>query len=408
VADPATLRSGRSRRWLALLALVLLAHAVALDWVDRQLAQQRSILRTMPEPMLTRLIEPQAPVAPAPAPVHAAAPKAPARPAVTSIARKTTAPRPQRAASAAAEPPPAAPIEHLPAPTVAQDEPAAEPAQASATKPAPAGSEVASSTPAGTATTASAATITATTAGTTESTSAATTATAPQAAASGPTNPAQGLGLDGWPVDTRLSYRLGGLFRHGELHGNARVQWQRIDQRYQTRVDIDITLLVSLTMTSQGEVTPQGLKPEAYEELRRGGPRTARMTEDSVVLGDGRRFPRPPGVQDTASQFVELSHRFSSGRDVLAVGRTVSVWMARPGGVDLWTYDIVGLDRLRTPDFGTVEAFHLIPRPIEKARGNITAEIWFAPSLQYLPVRIKVNMGEETYVDLMVQKIEQQ
>jgi hypothetical protein len=400
VADPATLRSGRSRRLLALFALVLLAHAVALDWVDRQLAQSSSILRKMPEPMLTRLLEPQTPVAPAAAPVHAAAPKGPVRPAVISIARQTKAPRPKRAASAAAEPPPPAPIEHLPAPTVAENEPAAEPAPASTLTTAPAGGEIAGTTPAGTATTAGAA-------DSTSATTTTTTATAAQAAASGPAGPSQGLGLDGWPVDTRLSYRLGGLFRHGELHGNARVQWQRIGERYQTRVDIDITLLVSLTMTSQGEVTPQGLKPEAYEELRRGGPRTARMTEDSVVLGDGRRFPRPPGVQDTASQFVELSHRFSSGQDRLEVGRTVSVWMARPGGVDLWTYDIVGLDRLRTPDFGTVEAFHLIPRPIENARGNITAEIWFAPSLQYLPVRIKVNMGEETYVDLMVQKIEQ-
>jgi hypothetical protein len=81
--------------------------------------------------------------------------------------------------------------------------------------------------------------------------------------------------------------------------------------------------------------------------------------------------------------------------------------MARPGGVDLWTYDIVGRDMLKTPGFGEVEAFHLTPRPIAKSRGNITADIWFAPSLQYLPVRIRVNMGEETYVDLMVEKIEQ-
>ena len=33
--------------------------------------------------------------------------------------------------------------------------------------------------------------------------------------------------------------------------------------------------------------------------------------------------------------------------------------------------------------------------------------MWFAPSLQYLPVRIRVNMGDEAYVDLMVDKIEQ-
>jgi hypothetical protein len=33
--------------------------------------------------------------------------------------------------------------------------------------------------------------------------------------------------------------------------------------------------------------------------------------------------------------------------------------------------------------------------------------MWFAPSLQYLPVRIRVSMGEATFVDLTVVKIEQ-
>jgi hypothetical protein len=368
---------GPGRPLLALLALVLLLHALALDWFAHHL-QQAAALRLMPTPMLTRLLKPQVPVAPVSTPPPVARAR-PARPAVTSIARRQAAPRPQPAASAPTEPAPAATKPQEATPTTVA---AAQPPDAPASAPTP--SEATTSSPP-----------------TTD------TAAPPQLAASAPPAAAPGPELDGWPVDTRLSYRLGGLFRHGELHGSARVQWQRQDQRYQTRVDIDITLLVSLAMTSQGEVTPQGLRPQTYEELRSSGPRTARLGEDTIVLSDGRKVPRPPGVQDTASQFVELSHRFASGQDPLEVGRSVSLWMARPGGVDLWTYDIVGRDMLKMPEFGEVEAFHLIPRPIANARGNITAEIWFAPSLQYLPVRIRVNMGEETYVDLMVEKIEQ-
>jgi len=71
------------------------------------------------------------------------------------------------------------------------------------------------------------------------------------------------------------------------------------------------------------------------------------------------------------------------------------------------TYDIVGRDMLQTPELGEIEAFHLKPRPIANPRGNITAEMWFAPSLGFLPVRIRVNMGEDTHVDLMVLRIEQ-
>jgi hypothetical protein len=212
--------------------------------------------------------------------------------------------------------------------------------------------------------------------------------------------------LASWPADTRLTYQLGGYFR-GELHGDARVQWQRQGDRYQARVEIDPMVLVSLTLTSQGEVTAEGLAPRVYEELRRGGPRTARLGDNTITLNDGRTLPRPDGVQDTASQFVELSHRFATGQEALEVGRSVRLWMARPGGLDLWTYDIVEREILQTPSLGPVEAFRLKPRPIANPRGNITAEIWFAPSLQYLPVRIRVNMGESIYVDLLVDKIEQ-
>jgi hypothetical protein len=118
--------------------------------------------------------------------------------------------------------------------------------------------------------------------------------------------------------------------------------------------------------------------------------------------------PRPPGVQDAASQFVELAHRFASGEDRLEVGRSVTLWLARPGGVDRWTYDIVGRDTLQTPQLGPIDAFHLKPRPLDQPRGNITAEIWFAPSLQYLPVRIRLDMdGKDTYLDLVVLDIQQ-
>lgn len=352
------------KQLLGLLAFVLLLHLLALQWLARQL-EQPALLRPMATPMFTRLLRPQAP------------PAAPAPPAVQAV---RTRPRPATITSVAgARAKPGAAAASAPAAAASASPAGAAQADAAPQSPVAPDRTEASSAP----------------------DAAATTASAPAMPASDNSAP-----LDGWPADTRLNYRLGGHFR-GELHGSARVQWQRQDNRYQTRVDIDVTLLASLVLTSQGEVTPQGLLPRAYEELRRSGPRGLRLGDETITLGNGTSVPRPAGVQDTASQFVELSHRFAAGQDVLEVGRSVSFWMARPGGVDLWTYDIVGLETLQTPQLGAVEAFHLKPRPIANPHGNITAEMWFAPSLQYLPVRIRVNMGETTYVDLIVDEIEQ-
>jgi hypothetical protein len=342
VARPARLK-------LALLAAgVVLGHLVALEWLGRQ-ADAISALQAMVPPMLTRLLQPVKPPPLASAltapPAKAARAALPPQPPA-SAAKEELGPE-QQAREEVQLPSPPEPAVETP---VAQAEPVAEP---------------------------------------------------PIQAASAPAS----AFLDRWPVDTRLSYDVSGHWR-GPLYGNARVLWQRVDGKYQVRLDVDLGLF-SQVLTSQGEVTPQGLLPHIYEEQRPGKRRIARIGEQVVTLESGRTLPRPDGVQDTASQFVELSQRFATGQAKLEVGRTVSVWLARPGGVDHWTYDIVEREMLRVARMGEVEAFRLVPRPIDRPRGNYTAEMWFAPSLQYLPVRIRVNMGTEAWLDLMLEKIEQ-
>ena len=331
----------------ALLAAVLLGHALVLQWLAWH-ALQPSALNAMAAPMFTRLLKPAAP--PPPVQVAQAVP-----------VRKRPPP------GVIEPPPPPEPAPSTPkeiTPTVAPPEPAPTPTVVVTPD--------AALSPTGT------------------------------AVAGTPTESPTAY-LDTWPGDTRLNYRLGGYYR-GELHGNAKVEWLRDGERYQTRIDIDLGL-VSMVMTSQGGVSQQGLTPFAYEESR-AGKRRSTLMQDKIVLDDGRQVPRPEGVQDTASQFVELSHRFATGQLALEVGTTVSFWMARPGGLDYWTYDVTEKEMLQTPTLGVVEAFHLKPRPLSNPRGNITAEMWFAPTLQYLPVRIRVNAGEAS-LDLIVETIEQ-
>ncbi|HUR88166.1 MAG TPA: DUF3108 domain-containing protein [Ramlibacter sp.] len=334
----------RPVRFAALVAFVLVMHTLALRWLAEAL-EGPARLKLMANPMFTRMLEPEAPVVVA---KSAPAPKA----------------KKKRTAITAVKPPPA--------PPAAPPEPAASAPEAVASAPVP--------LPA---------------------------ASAPVAAASAPQPPASAvinIAADTWPTDTRLSYRLTGWY-DGDLTGSASVQWLRQGDRYETRVDLDLGIF-GMRFLSQGDVAGESLAPRAYEESRPGRTRIVQLTAENVVLNDGRTVPKPAGAQDTASHFVELSHRFSTGKEPLAVGGHTSVWIARPGGVDLWNYDIVSLDRLQTPRFGIVEAYHLKPRAIKDARGDIYSEIWIAPTLQYLPVRIRITQGTR-YVDITVDKIEQ-
>lgn len=230
-----------------------------------------------------------------------------------------------------------------------------------------------------------------------------------------PIDPAASLALQGtWPSDTRLTYQLGGYYR-GELHGDAQVQWSRLapagSDRYQVRVSINVGP-IGTQFTSQGRIRATGLQPEIYEEkLPNGSRRKVTLEAQDIVLNDGKRLPKPTAqqhsVQDAASQFVELGQRFSSGRASLAPGEVVRMWLARPAGLDEWTYDVGPAETVYLPTLGAVQAYALTPRPIANKRGTITAQLWVAPSLQNLPVRIKITLNNETHVDLMVKKIEQ-
>lgn len=214
---------------------------------------------------------------------------------------------------------------------------------------------------------------------------------------------AQGEAWRQWPESTRLVYQLNGYFR-GDLHGTARVDWRRQNERYQAQVAVDVGLLVSMTFTSQGRIQASRLWPEIYEEDRRGKRRGARFTDQWVTLDNGSQLPRPVDLQDTASQFVQLAQDFRTGRLPTQSGQVVTVMLGRPGGVDLWQYDLTPSTTVETP-LGTVEAIHLKPRPLPQARGTVTAEMWFAPKLQHLPVRIRLQLNPEVWLDLTLQQV---
>jgi hypothetical protein len=213
-----------------------------------------------------------------------------------------------------------------------------------------------------------------------------------------------------WPPSTRLTYKLVGNYR-GEIHGSARVQWVRVRSRYQVQLDIVVGLpfapLMARNMTSDGELGAEGLTPHRYDEATKlpfQSPRRVTMlfTPESVTLANGAAHPAWPGVQDTASQFVQLTWLFTTRPDQLRVGNSITLPLALPRRVDEWTYDVVAEERLYTP-VGELDTFHLKPRrESQRPRGELSAEMWFAPSLQYLPVRIRIQQDADTFVDLML------
>jgi len=352
----------------ALVLGVIVAHGCVADHLADRMADF-SIEAAMPpriEVAYVREMEMSAPPKTAPAPAPAAARKK------STVAKRP--PPPASAASAADE-------------TVVAEVPPEPPREPPVAEPAPAAPVAAASAPA--------------------ELSAATAAASAASAADGPdTTPFA------WPGSTRLSYVLTGNYR-GEIHGTAQVEWVRVEgMRYQVHLDVTVGLafapLLTRRMSSEGRLTPEGLAPERYDEdskvaFRERRRATLRFEPDAVVMPDGRRRERWPGLQDAASQFVQLTYLFTTHPELLTPGRVVEMPLALPRNVDRWVYDVLEQEPLATP-FGQVDAFHLKPRRVARPGGDLTAEIWFAPTLAYLPVRIRIRQDAETFIDLVIQR----
>ena len=366
------MNASRTRRRWALLALVVavsLAHWQLGEWLPLPRIGDDAAAR-MPPRIEVAFVRELAPAAPPPPPPVVVARKAPARAkAVPKPAAAASAPQPQPAASepmlAAAPDVPAAPT----APTAAS-EPAAP-----------------------------------------DASDAAAVAAAPASAASGATT----APAFEWPPSTRLSYRLHGNYR-GEVVGAAQVEWVHVGTRYQVHLDVWIGAqaapLVGRRMTSDGEVGAAGLSPQRYDEetralfrsLRR---RTIVFDDEHVFLPGGKQAERIDGMQDAASQFVQLTWLFTTQPQLLRVGQRIEIPLALPTNVDRWSYEVIEQETLATP-FGPLPTYHLKPRRELRPNRELVADAWFAPSLQYLPVRLLIRQDEASYIDLMLERLPQQ
>jgi hypothetical protein len=206
-----------------------------------------------------------------------------------------------------------------------------------------------------------------------------------------------------------MSYVLTGYYR-GDVNGSAQVEWIRVGTHYQVHLDLivgpSIAPIITRRMSSDGEITDAGLAPRRYDQdtkvvMRERNRVTLSFEPGIVVLANGDRRDAVPGVQDTASQFVQLTYVFSTRPELLRIGGTVDIPLALPHKVDVWTYDVVEEETLNT-NFGPLPSIHLKPRRVAPKPGELSAEIWFAPQLRYLPVRIRIAQGAEHHIDLLI------
>ena len=206
----------------------------------------------------------------------------------------------------------------------------------------------------------------------------------------------------GWavqvPAPVRLKYDVLGEVKGFNYNVSGELLWTVNGDQYDAKLEIRAFLLGSRTQTSRGRLTAQGLEPKRFGDKVRSEV-AAHFEYDQRQVIFSANTPRAellPGAQDHLSVFVQLASWVQANPKGFAEGRVIELQAVGPRDALPWRFTVQGMDRLKLPG-GEIDALKLTRPPARPF--DLSAEVWLAPSLGYLPARIKLNQDNGDYVD---------
>lgn len=353
-------RRPRAWRWGVVLVAVLALHWIAAQWVERA-RDTFAPAQPVHVPVQVALLTPEKIER---KPVEAATPK--------------PAPPPRKAAPSKPRPHVLTAIRPGPAPVTVASAPAADEASGAASTVA-AASSPASSAANGVSGHAAAA----------------------QPAAQSTTPPAAPGVKFSVPPSGELQYDT---FYNGVRNQPGTIHWSSDGKtRYEMVVSVPLPFVGTFSYSSHGHIDAFGLAPDQYIEKR--GHRAAdfsifnRSSKQIVFTRTPASLPLTDGAQDRFSMVMQLASLVRGDPSVYKPGVTRQFFVVDNDSGENWPIETIGDETIRTSQ-GYVSARHFMRLPRHDGdRRRI--DVWLAPSLGWLPVRIMQTEPNGTEIELV-------
>jgi hypothetical protein len=205
----------------------------------------------------------------------------------------------------------------------------------------------------------------------------------------GPTQP---------PASAQLSYSVEGQSKGLNYSATGSLDWRNEGGTYTARIEIRVFLLGSRVQTSQGQLAATGLQPERFGDKSRSE-RAAHFDRSQNRIRFSNNAPDAellPGAQDRLSVFLQLASLLNARPEAFGAGQNVDIPVAGTSGSEIWRFQMQDLASLDLPA-GSLIARHLVREPREPRDTRV--DIWLAPSLGHLPVRIRLTQDNGDVVD---------
>ena len=220
----------------------------------------------------------------------------------------------------------------------------------------------------------------------------------PPAPAAAPPPPSRPLV---WPGSKVLAYQL--EINSFPLPARAELRWRHDGAQYEA--SLALQSLISVTRSSKGAITPQGLEPLRYgEKITARGETAVHFQRDKGIVSFSNNKPSAlllAGMQDEVSVFFQVAAMLGGSPQHFVSGTEIPLQTAESRAVRTMVFvvgksEVVDLPGGRVP---TIYLSHTEPPGFDGGRSS-KGEIWAAPGLDYLPVRIRITEPSGTTYDL--------
>ena len=207
------------------------------------------------------------------------------------------------------------------------------------------------------------------------------------------------------PHSARLRYDVKGQASHIGYSAWANLDWQQDGQAYNARLEVGAFLLGSRVQTSVGVLGPEGVMPTRFADKSRSE-LAAHFQRDKNIISFGANTPDAPlikGAQDRLSVLLQLGALVGADRERFPIGTMLSVPTVSQREVEIWQFVVEKEEWLHLP-YGDIHSLKLSRQPRREFDQRI--ELWLAPSLDYLPARLRITNANGDFVDQLLRTME--
>jgi hypothetical protein len=203
------------------------------------------------------------------------------------------------------------------------------------------------------------------------------------------------------PVPTKLLFDVHGKAKGFNYQADAELLWQHDGNRYEARQVISAFLVGKRSQQSVGAITPQGLEPERFADRSRSE-QAAHFDHTQGRITFSANTPAAdvgPGAQDRLSVFIQLGAILAADPERFTPGTEITLTTASARSADRWTFRVQASETLDLPS-GPTNTWKL--ERLQRKDYDQKAELWLAPTLGYLPVRIRLTQANGDFADLQL------